>query len=158
MRPSSRWSFTLVGIASLGHLSSAAGAEPPSTRSSPPDTTPYVRPAVPEDNAPFGQPARGPRAPECDQNVSPGGETKKTPPPDAPADKKSLRDSTKAQNQTKPNHLTDKPSSPPDTTPYVRPAVPEDNAPFGQPARGPRTPECDKDVSPGRETTKKPTP
>jgi len=91
MRPSSRWTFTLVGIASLGPLSTAAGAEPSSTRSAPPDTTPYVRPAVPEDNAPFGQPARGPRAPECDQNVPPGRETKKPPPPDAPADKKRPR-------------------------------------------------------------------
>jgi hypothetical protein len=162
MRPSSRWTFTLVGIASLGPLSTAAGAEPSSTRSAPPDTTPYVRPAVPEDNAPFGQPARGPRPPECDQNVPPGQETKKPPPPGAPADKKSLRHSTEAQNQTKPNHLKDKPSStrsaPPDTTPYVRPAVPEDNAPFGQPARGPRAPECDQNVPPGRETKKPPPP
>jgi hypothetical protein len=165
---SSRWTYTLVVIASfvvitgLGRLSTAAGAEQSSTRSAPPDTTPYVRPAVPEHNAPFGQPARGPQPPESEQDVSPGQETKKPPPPGAPADKRSLRHSTKAQNQTKPNHLKDKPSStrsaPPDTTPYVRPAVPEDNAPFGQPARGPAPPESEQDVSPGRETTKKPTP
>jgi hypothetical protein len=91
MRPSSRSSFTLIVIASLGCASTAAGAEPSSTRSAPPDTTPYVRPAVPEDNAPFGQPARGPRAPECDQNVPPGQETKKPPPPGAPAGKKRPR-------------------------------------------------------------------
>lgn len=89
MRPYSRGTFTLVVIASLGRVSTAAGAEPSSTRSTPPDTTPYVRPAVPEDNAPFGQPARGPRAPECDQDVPPGRETtKKAPPPGGPAARK----------------------------------------------------------------------
>jgi hypothetical protein len=105
MKPSFRWIFSLVVIASLGRLSTAAGAEPSSTRSAPPDTTPYVRPAVPEDKAPFGQPARGPRAPECDQDVPPGRETtKKPPPPGAPAAEKTPRHGTTAPNQANPNH------------------------------------------------------
>jgi hypothetical protein len=48
--------LTLNGFA-LGFLvGSADAATPASTRSSPPDTTPYTRPAVPEDEAPLGRP------------------------------------------------------------------------------------------------------
>jgi len=46
-------------IASVGRFSAEAIAEPPSTRSAPPDLTPYARPAVPEDAAPFEKPALG---------------------------------------------------------------------------------------------------
>jgi hypothetical protein len=40
-----------------------AAAEAESTRSAPPDTTSYTRPAVPEDYAPFGKPAIRPDLP-----------------------------------------------------------------------------------------------
>ena len=46
--------LTVAVIAGLGDLSSAAGADSSSTRSAPPDTTPYTRPAVPEDTSPSG--------------------------------------------------------------------------------------------------------
>ena len=87
--------LTVAMIAALGHLSSAAGAENSSTRSAPPDTTPYTRPAVPEDTTSSGQPAR-PRTPECAQDLnsekkrSPtkSSARKTTPSPDAKAPKK----------------------------------------------------------------------
>ena len=69
--------LTIAVIAGLGDLSSAAGADSSSTRSAAPDTTPYTRPAVPEDTQPFGQPTR-PRTPECDQDVI--SEKKRSPP------------------------------------------------------------------------------
>jgi hypothetical protein len=87
MRAYFRWAFTLAIIAVLGRLSTAAAAERSSTRSSPPDTTPYTRPAVPEDNAPFGQPAR-PQSPKCEQNETP--ETKGSAPGE-PANKNPAR-------------------------------------------------------------------
>ena len=49
----------VAGFNLLDALPAATEAE--STRSAPPDTTPYTRPAVPEDYAPFGKPALGPR-------------------------------------------------------------------------------------------------
>jgi len=61
MRISYRWVETVAMIVSVGHLRTAAGAEPESFRSAPPDQTPYVRPAVPEDVTPFGKPAIGPK-------------------------------------------------------------------------------------------------
>src|SRR6516165_3343720 len=48
-----RWRVTVALIASIGCLHAAAVAEPESPRSVPPDQTPYVRPGVPEDIAPF---------------------------------------------------------------------------------------------------------
>src|SRR2546430_3259803 len=59
MRPNRRWIGIVVLIVSVGRLSVEAMTEPESTRSAPPDRTPYVRPAVPEDVAPFGKPAIG---------------------------------------------------------------------------------------------------
>jgi hypothetical protein len=61
MKTSYRWVGTVAVIVSVGHLRVAAGAEPESPRSAPPDQTPYVRPVVPEDVAPFGKPAIGPK-------------------------------------------------------------------------------------------------
>lgn len=61
MRVSYGWVGTVAVIVSVGHLRVAAGAEPESPRSAPPDQTPYVRPAVPEDVTPFGKPAIGPK-------------------------------------------------------------------------------------------------
>jgi hypothetical protein len=59
MRTSHRWIGTVALIvaliASVGRLSAAAGAEPESTRSAPPDTTPYMRLVVPEDTTPLGR-------------------------------------------------------------------------------------------------------
>src|ERR1041384_1751283 len=55
--------LTVAVIAGLGHFSSAAGAESSSTPSAPPDTTPYRRPAVPEElRLPASRPARGHRS------------------------------------------------------------------------------------------------
>ena len=48
-------------IASVAHFSVQAMPEPESTRNAPPDWTPYIRPAVPEDVAPFGKPAISPK-------------------------------------------------------------------------------------------------
>jgi hypothetical protein len=76
MRTYRCWIGTLAVIASVGRLSLAAGAEPPDTRSAPPDTTPYVRPALPEE---LRHP--GPPAPE----------TPPTPPPPPARSKKSQR-------------------------------------------------------------------
>jgi hypothetical protein len=42
-----------------------AAADTQSTRSAPPDTTPYTRPAVPEDYAPGGKPAISPDCPKA---------------------------------------------------------------------------------------------
>src|SRR4030095_10520074 len=42
-----------------------AAADAQSTRSAPPDTTPYTRPAVPEDYAPGGKPAITPNHPKA---------------------------------------------------------------------------------------------
>jgi hypothetical protein len=76
MRTSRYWIGTMAFIASVGRLSLAAEAEPPSTRSAPPDTTPYVRPALPEE---MRHP--GPPAPEATP----------TPPPARPKKPKSCR-------------------------------------------------------------------
>jgi hypothetical protein len=57
MRTYHHWIGTVALIASVGRLSLAAGAEPPDTRSAPPDTTPYVRPALPEEVRRPGSPA-----------------------------------------------------------------------------------------------------
>ena len=61
MRTYCCWIGTMALMASVGRLSLAAGteppSEPPSTRSAPPDTTPYVRPALPEELRRPGPPA-----------------------------------------------------------------------------------------------------
>jgi len=67
----SLWTYIRVAMASHGYLQIADEAEPSSTRSAPPDTTPYVRPTVPEDTTPSMQPAPHPPAPECDQKEPP---------------------------------------------------------------------------------------
>ncbi len=59
-------------------------AERESTRSAPPDTTPYVRPASPEDYAPLGRPALGPGV-----STKPRGATRESPPQSASPDGKS---------------------------------------------------------------------
>jgi hypothetical protein len=46
-------------------LELTAAADTQSTRSAPPDTTPYTRPAVPEDYAPGGKPAISPDCPKA---------------------------------------------------------------------------------------------
>jgi hypothetical protein len=63
-----RWRFLYrVAVLILGALapgfiaSSREPAAQESTRSAPPDATRYVRPAVPEDSAPRGKPAIGPK-------------------------------------------------------------------------------------------------
>jgi hypothetical protein len=77
MRTYHHWIGTVAVIASIGRLSLAAGVEPPDTRSAPPDTTPYVRPALPEE---LRRP--GPPAPEA---------TPTPPPPARPKKPKSCR-------------------------------------------------------------------
>jgi hypothetical protein len=56
MRPYHRCMGIMALIASLGCLSAEARAEPESTRSFPPDTTPYLRTPVPEEGAPYRNP------------------------------------------------------------------------------------------------------
>ena len=68
--------IALIALRSEGP--SRAVAEPESTRSAPPDTTPYVRPAIPEDYAPGGRPAISPEVSTESQDA-----TRESPPPDA---------------------------------------------------------------------------
>jgi hypothetical protein len=63
--------YTRVVIASDGYPQDEGETEPSSTRSAPPDTTPYVRPAVPEDTMSSAQPAPRSRTPECEQKEPP---------------------------------------------------------------------------------------
>src|SRR5262249_8759657 len=63
--------YIRVVIASNGSPQNEGETEPSSTRSAPPDTTPYVRPAVPEGTTSSTQPTPHAPAPECDQKDAP---------------------------------------------------------------------------------------